>query len=139
MAFNPNTNVLIIVPSQPTGNDLYLYSLSNLQAPNGDPLLNNAGQPAGANGNAPYFQTFELAVSSPAAAVKAVASPATIPVAATAVQGASPAAPPAIVSRTARTEVASVTARSRPAVLHWRVNVRTDRPTGIHERREFAG
>ena len=60
LAFNPNTNQLIVVPTVPLGNDVYLFSLSNIQATNGDQLLNNNGQFAGKNGAAPYFASFGL-------------------------------------------------------------------------------
>ncbi|MDR3632769.1 MAG: Ig-like domain-containing protein, partial [Isosphaeraceae bacterium] len=75
LAFNPNLNVLIITPSQPVGNDLYLYALSGIDAaqangqPNpADPLLNNSGLRAG-GGNAPYYKTFEVTVTTPSVAV----------------------------------------------------------------------
>jgi hypothetical protein len=60
VAYNPSTWQLIIIPSQPVGNDTYLFALSNMAAANGDPLLNNAGQPAGVSGNPPYYATFGL-------------------------------------------------------------------------------
>ncbi|MDR3639528.1 MAG: hypothetical protein P4L84_37350 [Isosphaeraceae bacterium] len=70
LAFNPNTNQLIIVPTAPTGNNLlYVYVLQGFQGHDGSPLLNNAGQPAGVSGNAPYFQTFELATGASSHAV----------------------------------------------------------------------
>ncbi|MDR3633079.1 MAG: hypothetical protein P4L84_04530 [Isosphaeraceae bacterium] len=59
VVYNPNTFQLIIVPSQPVGKDVYLLALSNMNASANDPLLNNAGQPAGVGGNAPYYATFQ--------------------------------------------------------------------------------
>ena len=59
-AFNPNTDQLIIVPSQPVGNGVYVDSLSNIKAAvNEDPLLNDAGQAAGVSGGAYYRSFFE--------------------------------------------------------------------------------
>ncbi len=57
-SYNPNTRQLIFVPSQPVGNDIYEYALGNLRSTAGDALLNNAGQPAAAGGNPPYYETF---------------------------------------------------------------------------------
>ncbi|MDR3638779.1 MAG: SMP-30/gluconolactonase/LRE family protein [Isosphaeraceae bacterium] len=110
LAFNPNTDQLIIVPSQPVGNDIYLYSLNNMKATNGDPLLNNAGQPAGISGNAPYYATFGLnAAGSPAAAVVTGRS------AASYVALTVPATPaPAVASQKTTATPAAIVARSRP-------------------------
>ena len=63
VTYNPNTRQLIIVPSQPVGNDVYLLALGNMNASANDPLLNNAGEPAAVSGNAPYYATFELNVA----------------------------------------------------------------------------
>ncbi|MDR3634887.1 MAG: Ig-like domain-containing protein, partial [Isosphaeraceae bacterium] len=71
IAYNPNTRQLIIVPSQPVGNDTYLLALSNMNASANDPLLNNAGQPAGVGGNAPYYATFGVSASGSAASAAA--------------------------------------------------------------------
>ena len=38
LAFNPNTNTLIIVPTVPIGNDVYRYYLAGFKATNGDVL-----------------------------------------------------------------------------------------------------
>lgn len=43
IAFNPNLNTMIVVPTVPVGNDSYLYSLANIKATNGDPLVNPGG------------------------------------------------------------------------------------------------
>src|SRR5262249_31813866 len=46
-----------IVPSQPVGSGVYVDSLGNIKAVNGDPLLNDAGQAAGVAG-LPFFRSF---------------------------------------------------------------------------------
>ena len=69
VAYNPAAFQLIIVPSQPVGDDVYLYALSNMRATNGDPLLNNFGQPAGVSGNPAYYATFGLTAGSASASV----------------------------------------------------------------------
>lgn len=43
LAFNPNTNQLIVVPTVPLGNDGYLYVITKLTATNGDLLTNPGG------------------------------------------------------------------------------------------------
>ena len=67
IAFNPNTDQLIIVPTDVLGQAIDYLGLSNLNAANLDgspnvnaPLLNNAGLPAGVGANKPYFATWEL-------------------------------------------------------------------------------
>ena len=50
IAFNPNTNQLILVPSQPVGSGVYVDSLSSMKAMNTDPLMNDVGQAAGVSG-----------------------------------------------------------------------------------------
>ena len=61
-AFNPNTNQLIIVSSQPVGNGVYVFALSNLGGAVAGPLLNDEGQVAGVSGGA-YYRSFFLNVS----------------------------------------------------------------------------
>lgn len=69
VAFNPNVNELIVVPTVPTGNDIYWYSLNNLKATNGDPLVNPGG-------TLPVRDSFALAIpaSIPAARTSAMAA-----------------------------------------------------------------
>ena len=43
LAFNPNTNQLIIVPTQATANGLYVLALSNMQSTTGNALLQPLG------------------------------------------------------------------------------------------------
>ena len=62
VAFNPNLNELILVPTVLLGNDIYLYELSNMKAVNGDPLVNPGG-------SLPIFDTFKLSVPTAQAAV----------------------------------------------------------------------
>lgn len=78
VAYNPNTWQLIIVPSQPVVNDNYLVALGPMTATNGAALPNNAGQPAGVNGNAPYYAQFYVALDPPAASTAAVARPSVV-------------------------------------------------------------
>ena len=67
VAFNPNTNQVIIVPTQLLGNTIYLYSLSNIKATNnGDSLTSQGG--------APVFSTFQLLASGGAVITSADAS-----------------------------------------------------------------
>jgi len=61
VAFNPNTNQLIIIPTQLLGNSIYLVALAGMSATNGDSL-----------GNAPVYSTFQL--GAPAAQAHAVKS-----------------------------------------------------------------
>ncbi len=62
-AFNPNTDQLIIVPTDVLGNAIDYLSLSNLNAANTNaPLQNNIGQAAGVGSNAPYYATWKLAL-----------------------------------------------------------------------------
>jgi hypothetical protein len=42
VAFNPNTDQLIIVPTQPVGNSVFLFSLSGITAADGDTLAGTA-------------------------------------------------------------------------------------------------
>jgi peptidylprolyl isomerase len=101
VAFNPNTNQLIIVPTQATDPDVYVLALSQIQAANGDPLQNSAGQTAGVNGP-PVYVTFETQYSTIASAARpAVAAAATV------------AAPPA-------PDAVSLTTVSHPAARHRR-------------------
>src|SRR6185437_15820955 len=64
LAFNPNTNQLIMVPTQPLANSVYLFSMSGMKATNGDTLT-----------NAPVYSTFQLA----AGALPAVSLPSSSP------------------------------------------------------------
>jgi hypothetical protein len=78
LAFNPNTDRLIIVPTQPMGNDLYLFALSAMTSMSGDPLTNPGGV-------LPVSSSFQLSVpgggsasamSAPAVSAALVTSPA---------------------------------------------------------------
>ena len=60
LAFNPNTNQLIIVPTQPVGNDLYLYALGGIFAAKSD-MSPNWSDPLQTGGPGPYYATFMLA------------------------------------------------------------------------------
>ncbi|MDR3636094.1 MAG: hypothetical protein P4L84_19995 [Isosphaeraceae bacterium] len=53
----PFGNVIVVVPSQPMGDDQYLVDVGSMTS-GGSPLVNNAGQPAGVGGNPPYYATF---------------------------------------------------------------------------------
>jgi hypothetical protein len=80
LAFNPNTNQLIIVPTQGTESGTYVMVLGNMQSTKGasDPLLDSAGKAAGTAGP-PVFASFGLEVA--ASAVMAAgrgASPAVV-------------------------------------------------------------
>src|SRR5262249_24990844 len=44
LAFNPNTNTLILVPTVPLAGGSYLFTLSHMKAQNGDPLTNPGGR-----------------------------------------------------------------------------------------------
>ena len=59
VAFNPNTNTMIIVPTALLGNDTYRYSLQNMKATNGDPLTHPGG-------TLPVTDTFVLNIPAPA-------------------------------------------------------------------------
>jgi hypothetical protein len=82
LAFNPNINALIIVPTVLTANDTYHYDLNGLTATNGDPLTNPGGK-------LPVTDSFVLAVPAPkpavvkgvAASVKSGAAPAVVSIA----------------------------------------------------------
>lgn len=63
VAFNPNVDALIIVPTVPTGNDVYWYCLTNLRATNGDPLVNPGG-------TLPVRDSFALALPAQAASAR---------------------------------------------------------------------
>ena len=67
VAFNPNTNQLIMVPTQLVPNGNYVLALSDMQATNGDPLLNAAGQEAGVTGPT-IFTSFAVQAGSISAA-----------------------------------------------------------------------
>ncbi|MDR3634144.1 MAG: Ig-like domain-containing protein, partial [Isosphaeraceae bacterium] len=54
LAFNPNTNQLIVVPTQPLADSIYLFSLSGIKATNGDALTNPGG-------GSTVYSTFQLA------------------------------------------------------------------------------
>ena len=87
LAFNPNTNQLIIVPTVLPANDTYVIALSNMQSSPTNPLLDPAGAVAGVTG-LPFFASFGLQVSSPNVISAAAASEGSIIVA-----SAAPAAP----------------------------------------------
>jgi hypothetical protein len=53
LAFNPNTNQLIVVPTQPVANSVYLFSIGGIKASNADALT--AG-----GGSLPFYSTFQL-------------------------------------------------------------------------------
>lgn len=63
IAFNPNTNTMIIVPTVLTGNGVYRYYLGTMKAINGDPLTNPGGQ-------LPVTDSFSVAVPSKQPAVQ---------------------------------------------------------------------
>ena len=73
LAFNPNTNQLIIVPTVLPANDTYVIALSNMQSSPTNPLLNPAGQVAGVTG-LPFFASFGLNVVSSEAITAAAVS-----------------------------------------------------------------
>ncbi len=56
LAFNLSTNQLIMVPTQPVANQVFLFSISNITAANGTDHLVTPG-------GAPYFATFQLLAS----------------------------------------------------------------------------
>jgi subtilisin-like proprotein convertase family protein len=58
LAFNPNTNTLIVVPTVPLGNDTYLYTIHSVKAMNGDSLTNPGG-------SLPIFASFKLQMANP--------------------------------------------------------------------------
>ena len=62
IAFNPNTNTMIVVPTVPVGNDVYLYSLGSMKATNGDPLVNPGG-------TLPIYNSFSVNAPAPHALV----------------------------------------------------------------------
>jgi hypothetical protein len=67
IAFNPNVNTMIIVPTVLVGNDTYHYSIGAMSAANGDPLTNPGG-------NLPLTGTFVVAVGVRPAAIESHAS-----------------------------------------------------------------
>lgn len=67
VAFNPNTNTMIIVPTVLVGNDTYRYSLSNMKAKNGDPLTHPGG-------SLPVTDTFVVNVPAKPPGAKAASS-----------------------------------------------------------------
>ncbi len=74
IAFNPNTDQEIIVPTDVMGHAIDYLGLQNLYEANLDgspnlnaPLLNVNGLPAGMNGNIPYYATWLLNIPSPSA------------------------------------------------------------------------
>jgi hypothetical protein len=58
LAFNPNTDTLILVPTQTLGNGTYLYTIGNMKAVNGDVL-----------GNTPIYSQFTVAVGAKPATI----------------------------------------------------------------------
>ena len=65
LAFNPNLNEMILVPTVPLANDQYLYAITNIKAVNGDALTN----PGGA---ATYYASFTLQVGASPAASRSI-------------------------------------------------------------------
>ncbi|MDR3632657.1 MAG: Calx-beta domain-containing protein [Isosphaeraceae bacterium] len=63
VAFNPNTNQLIIVPTEPLANNIYLFSLSGIKATNGDSLVGTTA-----------YSTFQLLMSGSASSALAAQS-----------------------------------------------------------------
>ena len=112
IAFNPNTNELIIVPSQPVGSGVYVDSLSSMKAMNTDPLMNDAGLEAGVSGLAYYRSFFEQAPGVSALAV--TGSHASDLVAAPVVSGALVGPSDPVVVNIPVSKPRSVVVRSRP-------------------------
>jgi hypothetical protein len=118
LAFNPNTNQIIIVPTQPLGNSIYLFSLTNIKAANGDALQGT-----------PVYSTFQLVMSgSASAAVVARSVSAPLTAVAPSAPAAIPKGPVPASSSTSHTDV-----RSRP-VLRPRVVVQGHTLRGTHDR-----
>jgi hypothetical protein len=117
LAFNPNTDKLIIVPFLPMGNDLYAVSLyGGIRATNGDPLL-----PGGMTNSLPVVGTFMLQVGGSAASIgsRSAAEHVVVAVAAPSTTAPAPVAsvtPAAVVlTKAADRPLAAVPHRGRPA------------------------
>ena len=107
VAFNPNTNQLVIVPTQLLGNQIYLISLNNIKAQNGDTL--SGGQ---------AFRTFQLTGGAAAAHTMARSSQAAPDVAITA--GSTTTTTAAVSTSAAATTIPTPApaGRGRPAQKH---------------------
>ncbi|MDR3638959.1 MAG: proprotein convertase P-domain-containing protein [Isosphaeraceae bacterium] len=108
VAFNPNTNQLVIVPTQLLGNNIYLISLHDITASNGDTLSGG-----------PVYSTFQLTGGATASVAHNVvkASQSAADVAVTATAGTSTTA---TIPTTATVSTTTVSQGSTPAVAPTR-------------------
>jgi hypothetical protein len=131
VAFNPNTNQLIIVPTGVLGNNVYLLTLQNIKAANGDTLAPS-----------PFYATFQLtgSVATPHSVVRASAAAADVAVPAGGAATAAIAAP-AVATTTTITTTAPVVVPQR-RVRPLQADAAHDHALGsttIHVRSLLAG